>query len=133
MGHDLTIVDCSVKRIQQGSLHKLYEIDSSYISFNFSEYSHIWHIRNSHGHTCSTISKQLTKALDECKKNGWCAETPEGMTGWSVDPHVFTYHVQRILKFVNRAGYENYRMVSDQVWHMLPSEYSDSDTDHDTR
>ncbi len=132
MGHDLDIVDCDAKRIAEGNLYELESIDSSYISFNFSDYSHIWHIKRSHGHTCATAAKQLADALAECKRNGWCAKIPKGMDGWSTNEHVFTYHIQRLLTFVSQPGYGNYRIISDQVWGVTPTDYSDSDSDSDS-
>ena len=125
MGHDLDIVDCDAKRIAEGNLYELESIDSSYISFNFSDYSHIWHIRHSHGHTCATVAKQLTDALAECKRNGWRTKIPDDMDGWSTNEHVFTYHMQRLLTFVSQPGYGNYRIISDQVWDVTPTDYSD--------
>ena len=67
-----------------------------YISFNFSEYSHWWHISDAHGHTGKTILCQVEKVLRNLKNAGFKAIIKDGEDGWTTNENVFMFHLERL-------------------------------------
>lgn len=107
MGFDIQLKICPAKLtddcIKYGTCNHQ-SVGESYISSNFDKFKDIWHIGHSHGHKCSTVSKQLHTAIKSMESNGVKAIIPYGTDGWDALPSVFLVHLIRIKTLVDKFG-----------------------------
>ena len=104
-------------------------VNSTYISFNWSEFSNIFHISNIHGHSGKKgVIRKLKEAISQLKQEGYDEHKEIRIDGWG-NPHkniklskedhqiekvcMFASHLSRFLKLAEK--YPSARWYSDQV------------------